>query len=554
MNRPALSAAHDGALRRALRRCVRWVAVPATTLVLLVVLVGTTVPSVREAVLRPVPSGLRAVATTATSVRLTWDHVSRSPRYRVVFSTAPSMADARVVMFDDNEGTLTGLAPGRRYYLRVAAADADGDPLSDYTPAAYPSARTLYRGDFHYLAPRELRVTKARVRSLSLDWAPVAHAPGYRVAIATDKKMTGARTRWFNSDRARVGHLKPGKRYFVTVSVASRTASSPALSRDTRVRPALTTLDPPAPTKLDPPALPKLDVSTTYDLRVASWNILASVNKAWGPRRDTVVRQLAGVSPGGQTSAPPDAIALQEAIPYGQFQDVVSGLNAIGNDGAHYSGLYGNSRNTRIVWNDNALDLVRSGVIRYRAQEHRSDGLRMAPWAVFEVKRTRARFFFLSAHLETAGEGVRRAQWRQLLRDVPALADGVPVVMGGDFNSPRSGSNRTAQAMLGPTRAAGFGDMLGQVGSGMVTTSSTRADTVVNGNLFSVNYGRRHLRGYSNAGLIGQDVDYLFADNDLDVTRWEMVVDAAGRHLRGVIPSDHNMIRATVTLPTPSGG
>jgi hypothetical protein len=421
--------------------------------VLLVVLVGTTMPSVREAVLRPVPSGLRAVATTATSVRLTWDHVSRSPRYRVAFSTAPSMADARVVMFDDNEGTLTGLAPGRRYYLRVAAADADGDPLSDYTPAAYPSARTLYRGGFHYLAPRELRVTKARVRSLSLDWAPVAHAPGYRVTIATDKKMTRARTRWFGSDRARVGHLKPGKRYFVTVSVARRTAASPALSRDTRVRPALT--------KLDAPTLPKLDAAGDPEARRPRRPTTSgsprgtsspACNKAMGPRRDTVVRQLAGVSPGGQTSAPPDAIALQEAIPYGQFQDVVSGLNAIGNDGAHYSGLYGNSRNTRIVWNDNALDLVRSGVIRYRAQEHRSDGLRMAPWAVFEVKRTRARFFFLSAHLETAGEGVRRAQWRQLLRDVPALADGVPVVMGGDFNSPRSGSNRTAQAMLGLTR------------------------------------------------------------------------------------------------------
>lgn len=313
MNWPALSAAH----RRALRRCVRWVAVPVTTLVLLVVLVGTTVPSVREAVLRPVPSGLRPVAITATSVRLTWDHVSRSPRYRVAFSTAPSMEGARVVMFDDNEGILTGLAPGRRYYLRVAAADADGSPLSDYTPAVYPSARTLYRGDFHYPAPRRLKVTKARVRSLSLDWAPVGHAPGYRVTIATDKKMTRTRTRWFSSDRARVGHLKPGKRYFVKVSVARRTASSPALSRDTRVRPALTKLDPPTLPKLDPPALPKLDVSTTYDLRVASWNILASVNKAWGPRRNTVVRQLAGVSPSGQTSAPPDAIALQEASPTG---------------------------------------------------------------------------------------------------------------------------------------------------------------------------------------------------------------------------------------------
>ena len=91
MNRPALSAAH----RLALRRGVRWAVVPVTTLVLLAVLVGTTTPTVREAVLRPVPSGLRPVATTATSVRLTWDHVSRSPRYRVAFSTDPSMEDAR---------------------------------------------------------------------------------------------------------------------------------------------------------------------------------------------------------------------------------------------------------------------------------------------------------------------------------------------------------------------------------------------------------------------------------------------------------------------------
>ncbi len=534
MNRPALSAAH----RRILRRSARWAAVPSTTLLLLLVLLVTTMPAVREAVLRPIPPGLRPVSTTATSLKLTWAEVSGSPRYRVAFSTSPAMADAHVVTFDDNEGTLTGLAPGRRYYVRVASAAADGTPLSAFTPAAYPSARTLYRGGFPHRAPKHLTVTRARQRSLSLDWAPVAKAPGYRVTVATDEKMTKARALWFGTHRGKVGHLKPGKRYFLTVSVARRTPSSRALSRDTRVQPALTRPDVP-------------DLPATYDLRVVSWNILGSVNKAWAPRRNTVVRQLAGVAPAGQASPPPDAIALQEALPYGQYQDVIGGLNAVGNDGAHYSGIFGNSRNTRIVWNDASLDLVRSGVITYRAQEHRSDGLRMAPWALFEVKRTKARFFFVSAHLETVGEGVRRAQWQQLLRDVPALADGAPVVMGGDFNSPRSGSNRTAQVMLGPTRSAGFGDMLGQVGSGMVTTTSSRADTVVNGNLFSVNYGSRRLRGYPSSALIGQDVDYLFADNDLGVERWEMVVDAAGRHLRGVIPSDHNMIRATVRLPTP---
>ena len=531
MNRPALSAAH----RRALRRATRWAAGPLTALLLLVVLLVATMPAVREAVRRPIPAGLRPVSNTATSLKVTWTPVSGSPRYRVAFSTSPAMTDPRVVTFDDNEGTLTGLEPGRRYYVRVAAAAKDGSALSDYTPAAYPSARTLYRGGFHYLAPSTVKVTASQLRSVSLDWAPVADAPGYRVTVAPDRRMSKARTLWFGNDRGKIGHLKPGKRYYVTVSVARRTSSSPALSRDTRVRPALT----------------KADVPATYDLRVASWNILGSVNKAWSPRRDTVVRELSGVSPSDQTAPPPDAIALQEALPYGQYQDVIGGLNEVGNDGAHYSGIFGNSRNTRIVWNDTTLDLVRSGVIQFAAQEHRSDGLRMAPWAVFEVRKTKARFFFLSAHLETRGEGVRRAQWQQLLRDVPGLADGAPVVMGGDFNSPRS--QRTAAAMLGPTHAAGFGDMLGQVGSGMVTTSSTRAETLVNSNLFSVTYGSRRLRGYGNANLIGQSVDYLFADNDLDIERWEMVVDADGRYLRGVIPSDHNMIRATVKLPTDGG-
>jgi len=142
-------------------------------------------PTVRESVLRPVPGGLRPVSSTATTVRLTWAHVSGSPRYRVAFSTSPSMDDARVAMFDDNGGTLTGLAPGRRYYLRVASADTDGEPLSAYTPAAYPSARTLYQGGFRYRAPRKLTVTRSRVKALALDWAPVSRAPGYRVTIAT---------------------------------------------------------------------------------------------------------------------------------------------------------------------------------------------------------------------------------------------------------------------------------------------------------------------------------------------------------------------------------
>ena len=106
-------------------------------------------------------------------------------------------------------------------------------------------------------------------------------------------------------------------------------------------------------------------------------------------------------------------------------------------------------------------------------------------------------------------------------------------MIGGDFDSPRSGSNPHRAAMLGLTRAAGFGDMLGQVGGGIVSASSTRADTVVNSNLFSVKPVSRHLRRLSDAGLIDQDMDFSCSPTTVG---WEMVVDAAGG-LHGVVPS-----------------
>jgi endonuclease/exonuclease/phosphatase family metal-dependent hydrolase len=513
-------------------------------LVVLVGLVGIGTAPLHESVRRPTPGGLRPVAATSTTVRLAWDAVSGSPRYRVAFATSPAMAGARTMTFDDNHGTLEGLRPGRTYWVRVAAADTEGHTLSGYTAPSYPSARTLYRGGYGFRAPAKVTLTGTRLRSLSLDWSPVAQAPGYRVTVAPDDRRHRARTHWFGDDKGTIGHLRPGRRYVVSVSVARRASASRALSRPTRAKAVAT----------------RTAVPASYDLRVVSWNITGSRNAPWTPRRSTVVRQLAGLSPGDQVAPPPDAIALQEAntsraVPGGgtQYAQVIAGLNATA-PGAHYSGLYSNSNATRIAWNDTTLDLVGSGVLYFRAQELHHDGARMAPWAVLEVKRTHARFFFLSAHLETSSEGVRRAQWSELVARVPALSHGLPVVLGGDFNSPRhAGDNPSAGAMLGRMRAAGFGDTLGQVGPGMVTWAGSRAATVVKANFNSVNRFHRAMGGYG-AGLVGQDVDYLFASNALRVKRWEMVVASSGRTIVGTIGSDHNMIRATIGLPTPAGG
>ena len=48
---------------------------------------------------------------------------------------------------------------------------------------------------------------------------------------------------------------------------------------------------------------------------------------------------------------------------------------------------------------------------------------------------------------------------------------------------------------------------------------------------------------------IGNNIDYIFASNFLKVPEFKEVVNHNGLNVTGVFPSDHNMIRATITLP-----
>ena len=123
---------------------------------------------------------------------------------------------------------------------------------------------------------------------------------------------------------------------------------------------------------------------------------------------------------------------------------------------------------------------------------------------------------------------------------------GLPVI-GGDFNATRN-QHDAARQMLPRMRRAGFGDTLGQNGPGYLTFAHCRARHLVDANFFSVNHYGRHLAHYGHHNWVGQDIDYLFASNRLKVTSWELVADhRRGRDtIRVVIPSDPNMVRATI--------
>ena len=69
----------------------------------------------------------------------------------------------------------------------------------------------------------------------------------------------------------------------------------------------------------------------------------------------------------------------------------------------------------------------------------------------------------------------------------------------------------------------------------------------------SSNHFKRDVRGFSWAdhGYIGNNIDWVFASNELTVKEWETVVDYDAQSLQvtGVIPSDHCMVRATLVIP-----
>jgi hypothetical protein len=208
------------------------------------------------------------------------------------------------------------------------------------------------------------------------------------------------------------------------------------------------------------------------------------------------------------------------------------------------------SKATRITYNAHTVRLLKAGVVRWRAQESKADGPRLMAWARFKHRSTGKRFFFASVHLETASKRVRKKQWKQLLRVVPKLAHGLPVVVAGDFNSTRNQKGNAAERFLPKMKKAGFGDTLGQTSRGNLKVTHARphradprelqlgellppqARPLVEQELRGP--GRRlHLReqpaqgaGVGAGGRPG----------------------AGGQKLEGVIPSDHNLIRANLVI------
>jgi endonuclease/exonuclease/phosphatase family metal-dependent hydrolase len=511
----------------------------------------------------PTPAHVHAASVTPTTLTVGWDAVGGASSYRLAVSGTSTMASPTYRDVTGTRGTVRDLMPRKRYYFRVAVLDATGARVSPYTAPTIPSAVTAA-----VPTPRNLTVSSATASSATLSWTPSEGASLYLVSRSTTSTFADAvRSRTSAASTTLTG-LRSDSTYYFKVRVirsdgTAVTGYTPTVSKRT------------ATVASEPPTTR----SGSADIRVGSFNVMTVTGDTtdgnrlpWAKRRATVVKQILGEKV--------DVIGVQEVnqsysypgrlVNGGtQFLDLKNGLNSAGgtyaltnensyncvNPKTSYRCVYRNrgaSGGDRIFYNTSTLELVSQGAYQYKAHSTARYGL---AYAVLRVKSTGAKFFFTTTHLDPPDRYVRMAQWKELIAKVNALKGSLPVINVGDYNTQKfdAGTPRLCDQMVPAMRAAGYGDVLNQT-CATNPVVHPRAQRSVNGWVNSLNRFNRDLKTYSyynNHTKTGNNIDWIFASNNLPVKEWKMVVDYDRTTLRvtGTIPSDHNMVRATITLP-----
>ncbi len=312
------------------------------------------------------------------------------------------------------------------------------------------------------------------------------------------------------------------------------------------------------------------------DVKVASFNVggvstdaqASGDHRTWRIRRPVVVAEI--------LSSRPDVLGVQEAnqssiypanVDYGvnQYMDLKGALVAQGghyaltntyayncaNSASSVNCVYTNrgaSQDNRILYNTDTVTLVKQGSVKY-AHQTAGKNTRYLAWAIVKMKATGKQLFFANTHLDPYTESVRRAEWDEVIANTKRLAGGLPVVSVGDYNTSKFSSY--AATYLPKMKAAGYGDLLGQTYA--TPLSHPRAAVLDRAWVNSFNDYGRDARGYSyedGQNRIGNNIDWIFATNSLPVKAWLTAapINRTTFQLVGVIPSDHFLIQATLTL------
>ncbi|MFZ0529386.1 MAG: hypothetical protein WAL91_02475, partial [Propionicimonas sp.] len=430
----------------------------------------------------------------------------------------PAFTSARRVLTQDTISVVTGLTPDTGYFLRIAPWDPATNTVGDWG-----SVQSFVTGakQFAIPAPR-VSTNSLTSTSVTAEWTSVGEDLTYEVALG-EKPDALNDVKQVKGLSATFTKLDTVTRYYLSVR-------------------ALDAAGEPVTAWSDP-----VDEKTAahLPLRVGSYNILcencSGGMATWASRRGPMVSAI--------VDQDLDVLGVQEAsiggIPGGgtQYMDLINRL------GSPYKlTQYGRrvSPDVRIIYNSKRVKLIREGTIPLP----RGNSARYLNWAIFEQKSTGKRFFFNNTHLEpkdgTKYWKTRNRQTRAIVAATRRLAGKLPVIATGDYASTKW--DKPSNGPYNLMQAAGYKDPLGNAARSHNSAPGAFVEKRINTSFASYNMYKRKARNFSG-DVNGSNTDYIFV-SPMRVSEYEVVVkvNSAGKFV-GVIPSDHNLLRATVYLP-----
>ena len=536
---------------------MRSVSRPGSIIAAVALIAGVATPAFAADWPSAAPTGLTQTAATSTSVSMKWASVAKAQKYRLQISSSSSMTNPTYQGSTGTTATVKGLQAGRSYYLKVRVITVDGVNRSAYSDAV--------RVWTSFAVPTGLKVTKRDATSATFDWAAVSGAPRYRIQIADNSSMSGAKYVRFVESTGTVTGLVAAKTYYAKVRVITDEGLNlSSYSSAVTVKPSDGggAEEPPPPSGDGGPL-----TIASYNIRCANCYTGQNLERPWSERRGPVVASI--------LQHKPDVIGIQEAsqgwlvsggkkISLSQFEDLRNRLRSGGTpyevtnpfrnncvnsttpSGCRYQDR-GASQGTRVFFNTNTVKLISEG--SKKLPQCSGCNSRYVSWAVMEKKSSGQKFFFADTHIEYGSSyyNLRKAQTESMMAEVDKRRpSGMPAFVVGDFNSTRYAT--PTNAPYDEILSHGFIDPLGQIYKSPKVSSKATVEKRIRAHYNSHNSFLRtvpHFQPDEN----GSNMDYIFTTR-MRTLVWETVLnlDSSGK-IAGTIPSDHNMLVAKVMLP-----
>ncbi len=472
----------------------------------------------------PDPPATLSASQRSTVAILSWPAVDGARGYAVEYDTDAAFVASTRLTTADTVIVVSGLTAETTYFARVASWDPQTDAVGEWSLAiSYTTGPQEFA-----VAPPVVTLSATTSTSITAEWSTVDKNARYQAKIGKQPDALGDE-----------------------VSVKDPTTTFDGLDRTTTYYVSVRAVDSAADPVTAWSAPARLETPEALPLRVGSFNIKCyscreKGEKGWAQRKSAVVSTI--------LSQTPDVLGVQEASQgrmrgrkVSQFIDLVNGL------GAPYAVTNrarvgrGAGLDSRIIYNTETMTLIKQGSVLLPTGKG-ANIRRYLVWATFRQNSTGKVFLFGNTHLDNGSQvkALRLRQVKLIIKTLKRISGGkLPTIMVGDFNTHKwiSGGNKPYNAMV----SAGYLDPLGNTYKSRHTAPGAFVETRINTNYSSTNGYERKARKlpYIN----GTYLDYIFVTK-MRVAEWETVVkvDRNGRYI-GTIPSDHNMVRATVYLP-----